>query len=261
MKSNNQIVLTENQSIYFFKNKEESSEFFQCNKTEESLENEEKYKKLSSTIINREQPVTETKIIYHNLPDIEDEEKEKAKYLLDSIPENFESDLKLENKEKVDNLLIIKNSTLRSADYEGEKITEIEYNNKIITEIHESKNDEEEDNKIVSETLQNMDLITFCTDPPLKYNNLEISDMIHINFGELTLSVEEKAEKYIKCRCINSGTVKLGHSFSVEAKDHFLSDLIENDENKLLKELRDSINLGIDFVIVSILTDPNKELE
>jgi len=137
-----------------------------------------------------------------------------------------------------------------------------ENNNNVNNNLQENYDDQTDmTNFLKSGFFGNSNKIFFCTDPPLKNLNFEKGDLIHLNYGDLTLIVEEIYEKNIKCRSLNTGTVKIGCNFSVEGKDHFLYDLIQNDENKLIEEVKETMELDFDFLVMSTISDPNAEIE
>ena len=51
------------------------------------------------------------------------------------------------------------------------------------------------------------------------------------------------------------------NSVSVEGKEHFSNELIVNDEEKLISELNSAKELDVEFVVMSIMEDPNKEIK
>ena len=68
-------------------------------------------------------------------------------------------------------------------------------------------------------------------------------------------------DNFIKCKCLNSGNIKVRNSFSVERKDHFLSELVTTEQRKLYEELIDAVNLKVDYIVISIISEPNMEIE
>lgn len=99
------------------------------------------------------------------------------------------------------------------------------------------------------------------TEPILNFKNFDKSDILHINYGEVSLKVEEVSEEYIKCISLNSGNIQKFNSVSVEAKEHFTNDLIYNDVGKLNREIESAVKLKVEFLVISIKEQPQVEIQ
>lgn len=243
-----ELRLSENQSIYIFKDKKDIDEFIEKNLhiiNRELNENilEDKSQKLSSTSLPTFQNPNnyEMKNIYYNISGIEDGVKEFKNFKETIDKELISNDIVLEKLQN-SNMENIESNEIYNQQENQDYIENTEFANLLKTEFLKK-------------------VCVLCTDPPLEFNNFELSDLIHINFGEVTFTVNEITDKCLKCKCLNSGKIKLNNTFSVEGKDHFLSSLIEIDENNLTDELFDAINLNVDFIVISIINEPNKEIE
>lgn len=274
LNANNQITVNENQNVYFFKCLEDILDFFMTRNSQEFFENEEKFQLISPHIQpNQDLIDLSAKIIYSNLPNFYDIGNKQA--LNSSAPQICPANTHLEfsasencsdtisaslGEDKGFKLL---SSITNSSDKSN--------NNKNSNKVNDSSNPYSEnqylkmpiklDQILSGDFSMRFDAVLLCTEPALNFKSFQICDIIHINFGEVTFTVEETSDKFIRCLCRNTGAIKLGQSFSVESKDHFLSNLIENDENKLLKELKDSIDLQVDFIVMSVIKQPKQEIE
>lgn len=86
-------------------------------------------------------------------------------------------------------------------------------------------------------------------------------DILHINYGEVSFKVEEINDSFIRCIALNSGLIQKNDSLSVEGKEHFINDLIINDKEKLKQELVSAINLEVEYIVISIIETPVKEIK
>lgn len=99
------------------------------------------------------------------------------------------------------------------------------------------------------------------TEPKLNFKNLTKQDILHINYGEVSFKVEEINDSFIRCIALNSGLIQKNDSLSVEGKEHFINDLIINDKEKLKQELVSAINLEVEYIVISIIETPVKEIK
>jgi len=99
------------------------------------------------------------------------------------------------------------------------------------------------------------------SEPILNFTNFNTSDIIHINFGEVSLKVEEIKEEYLKCVALNSGSIQKFNSLSVEGKEHFINELNVTDTKKLNKEIELAINLGVEFIVMGLIKDSINEIK
>lgn len=60
---------------------------------------------------------------------------------------------------------------------------------------------------------------------------------------------------------MNSGAIQKNNAISVESKEHFSSGLIVNDLEKLTSELKESVDLGVEYIVMSIIEDPVNEIK
>jgi pyruvate kinase len=118
-----------------------------------------------------------------------------------------------------------------------------------------------EENKF-SQKENSTDSYTIITSEPImKFTNFSKTDILHFNYGEVSFRVEETDENYIKCLSLNSGMIQRYNSISVEGKEHFSNDLVNVDENKLMKELNSAKDLDVDFVVMSVIDNPIVEIK
>jgi pyruvate kinase len=95
----------------------------------------------------------------------------------------------------------------------------------------------------------------------LNFQSFNKTDILHINYGEISLRVEEVEQDYLKCVAINSGQIQIFNSLSVEGKEHFTNNLIINDKLKLQWEIEYAIKLEVEFIVMSILENSIKEIK
>lgn len=270
-----EINLSENQAIYIFKEKKEIEDFLEKNiQSANNIKDSSKSaydisNKISSTslptfgnninLVN----TNEIKNVYYNLSIVEDGAKE-FKSFEEKLDKELNVNLTQENASpKINNY---NNNIAEAANNNNNNVINIIINNPINIDNYQEAQDSNENAEIANmlnnlENLRNKNFIVLGTEPPLNFKNFEISDLIHINFGEVTFTVCEIGDNFIKCKCLNSGKVKERNSFSVERKDHFLSELILTQESKLYEELIDSVDLKVDYIVISIISEPNKEIE
>jgi len=247
LKENFDLNFNENQIIYIFRNKKEIEDFkekYLLKLNRESYNDDQKeylkydLKDNSNRISSCSLPyfLQTNNNILNNLSEQEDRDKE-----FESCREKFENDLK--NNETNSEFNNYKNNI-----YYNNEIQEINENIEIL-------------NLMELNFFKNKNFGIICTEPVMNFQNFHISDLIHINFGEITFTVDEINENYIKCNCMNSGNIKLRSSFSVEGKDHLFHKLVETRENKLLQEINDAIELKVDFIVMGVIDDPIKEIK
>jgi hypothetical protein len=264
------INICEGEDVYFFNNIDDINEFnLMINenfKSRDLLVDDEKVKKFHSnkSLFN----IYNINNNINNINYIKEREKEKneMKILSENIANEAETtmDLNPNFKEKIEFDMNSYININQKADNNNLYLQEnLNPNNNININYDDNNNNNNTDltNILKSGFFGNSNKIYFCTDPPLKNLNFEKGDLIHLNYGDLTLIVEEIYEKNIKCRGLNTGIVKNGSNFSVEGKDHFLNDLIHNDENKLIEEVKETIELDFDFLVMSTISDPVMEIE
>jgi len=99
------------------------------------------------------------------------------------------------------------------------------------------------------------------TEPTLIFKNFTTADIIHVNYGEISLKIEEVGDKYLKCISLNSGIIQRNSLVSVEGKEHFKEKLIEDNKDKLTNELNMAIKLDVEYIVVSIIDNPVEELK
>jgi hypothetical protein len=278
-----EINLSENQSIYIFKEKKEIEDFLE--KNTQSVNNikdpsEAAYdtsNKISSNSLptfanNNLVNTNEIRNVYYNLSNVEDGAKE-FKSFKETLDKELNVNLTEENASQ--NINNINNNNFNIAAASAAAANNNNNNNNVINNIinnpinienNQEVQDLNENAEIANmlnnlEILRNKNFIILGTEPPLNFKNFELSDLIHVNFGEVTFTVCEIGDNFIKCKCLNSGKVKERNSFSVERKDHFLSELILTQESKLYEELIDAVDLKVDYIVISIISEPNKEIE
>lgn len=269
-----EINLCEGEDVFFFNNLEDINEFnFMINenfKSKDLLEDDRLKQFHSNLSVNN-------LYSYNNINTIK--EKNEMKILCENIANESETmDINPNFKEKIEfdmNSYINQKNDIDNthSNYTNlnnnlqENIIYSSNNNLILQENLNIYNDDNNHthtdltNLLKSGFFGNSNKIYFCTDPPLKNLNFEKGDLIHLNYGDLTLIVDEIYEKNIKCRGLNTGIVKNGCNFSVEGKDHFLHDLIQNDEKKLIEEVSETMELDFDYLVMSTICDPIKEIE
>jgi hypothetical protein len=180
---------------------------------------------------------------------------------IDYIFKNLEEDLIVQNQ----HLYITSQNFIDKLNSHVEE--EFNKNQEINQSKHQIGKDIIEDNLIcentvVEDTESKKDKYAIITsEPVLKFTNFSKSDILHINYGEVSFQVEEINENYIKCVALNSGVIQKFNSVSVEGKEHFSNELIVNDEEKLIRELNSAKELDVEFLVMSIIEDPNKEIK
>ena len=84
---------------------------------------------------------------------------------------------------------------------------------------------------------------------------------IHINYGDLTIEVDEINENYIKCIAKNSGIVTKYSMLSVESENHFTNNMFISNEIKLVSDIEEAINLKCNYIVISLIKDPKEEIK
>ncbi len=67
-------------------------------------------------------------------------------------------------------------------------------------------------------------------------------------------------DTFVKCVALNSGLLQKYNSISFEAKEHFSNELIVTDKDKLMMEIESAVKQGVEFIIMSVIDDPVKEI-
>jgi pyruvate kinase len=92
------------------------------------------------------------------------------------------------------------------------------------------------------------------------FKNCIKSDVIHVNYGEVSFRIEQLEDDFIKCIALNSGYIQKYNSLSFEGKEHFSNDLVISDKDKLINEIDEACRLGAEFLVMSIIDDPVAEI-
>jgi pyruvate kinase len=95
----------------------------------------------------------------------------------------------------------------------------------------------------------------------MNFKNFAKTDVIHINYGEVSLKVEEAEGEFLKCIALNSGLIQKNNSLSVEGKEHFSNNLISVEPSKLKKEVQSAVELGVEFLVMSVIDNPVNEIK
>jgi pyruvate kinase len=130
-----------------------------------------------------------------------------------------------------------------------------------LIKIKEIKDEESETQNGKTEFILEEKYTFLLSEPILNFRNFSTSDIIHINYGEVSLKVEQVEDEYIKCVAMNSGPLQKYNSLSVEGKEHFTNELIMNNVSKLNREIESAIELGVEFIVMSLIEDPIKEIK
>ena len=99
------------------------------------------------------------------------------------------------------------------------------------------------------------------TEPPINPLSFKVGMNIHANYGDISLEVLEVSSNYIKCITKNSGVISKFNPISVEGENHFAKNMFSTSETKLVKEIEDAINLGVNYIIVSCVDNPKEEIK
>jgi len=254
-----EISLSENQAIYIFKEKKHIEDFLEKNRNyNTNVVKNSSSGIVSSTSSNRIiisssslEPASADNVVIIN-------SNNKATY----IKEKSDKEL-LVNEENASSL----NNVISTGNNNNNNNNNNNISNNPVVINSENNNQEapfdlnEIENAKIELLQHNKNFIVLSTNPPLNFKSFDIADLIHINFGEVTFSVCEVNENYIRCKCLNSGKIELRNTFSVESKDHLLANLVTTDERKLYEELIEAANLKVDYIVISIICEPNKEIE
>jgi pyruvate kinase len=105
------------------------------------------------------------------------------------------------------------------------------------------------------------DCIMLQSEPVLNFQNCIKSDVIHVNYGEVSFRIDQVEDSYIKCIALNSGTISKYNSLSIEGKEHFSNELVFTNIDKLSREIEGACKLGVEFIVMSIIDDPITEIK
>lgn len=159
----------------------------------------------------------------------------------------------LEIKEEMDGLRIVDGDEEETNTHNTESknvLKENSFNNNFNNAIIEQEQDAYDEKSTI-----------ILSEPVLNFKNFLKTDIIHINYGEVSLKIEDAEEDYLKCVAMNSGMIQKFNSLSVEGKEHFTNDLIVDDQTKLNMEIESATKLGVEFIVMSIVDEPVKEIK
>jgi len=67
----------------------------------------------------------------------------------------------------------------------------------------------------ISEDIPTVDYTIISIEPQLIFNNFSDTDIIHINFGDISFKISEISESYLKCIALNPGKIIKGNMISL----------------------------------------------